>query len=99
MRIKSLFKTKEVVVTPQAHEKMQSCGQNAMFFLIRHVRGDGGEALSEEGQAINDAAVKNGNRIMSAYELLNGEVLWVMTDAVGDDGERAVTTILLPEEY
>jgi hypothetical protein len=28
-----------------------------------------------------------------------GTKFWVITEAVGDDGRRAATTVLLPDEY
>jgi len=41
----------------------------------------------------------DGSRIWSAYNTLRGVKIWVITEAVGDDGDRAATTILLPAEY
>jgi hypothetical protein len=36
---------------------------------------------------------------MSAYTLTDGTKIWVITEAVGEDGQREATTFLLPEEY
>jgi hypothetical protein len=35
--------------------------------------------------------------IAPGYHIADGAVVWVITEAVGDEGERAATTILLPE--
>ncbi len=48
---------------------------------------------------MNDLALVDGSRIMSAYKTLLGEKIWIITEATGDDGHRAATTILLPDEY
>jgi hypothetical protein len=39
-------------------------------------------------------AVREGTRVFSAYELLDGTRIWIITEA-----DRSATTILLPEEY
>jgi len=61
--------------------------------LKRHENGDWGKVCDED-KALNDEALKLGNRILSAYEMPNGETLWIITEA-----DRSVTTFLLPEEY
>jgi hypothetical protein len=48
---------------------------------------------------LNDEAVMDGSRILFAYVTANGERIWVITEAKDDNGKRAATTILLPEEY
>lgn len=60
--------------------------------LDRHTSGDWGE-LSEEDKCANDAALKHGGRILSAFRV-NGEKLWVLTEA-----SREQTTVLTPAEY
>ena len=64
-----------------------------MTFLSRHVTGDWG-TVGDEDKKLNDAAVKDGTRILSAYQTSAGEKLWVITEA-----DRSSTTILLPDEY
>lgn len=95
---KSLFPTGEVVATPAAFKEIEDSGQQVMYFLLRHVTGDWGD-LCEEDKAINEAAVKNGNRILSAYELINGSVIWIITEAADDSGRRVATSVILKEEY
>jgi len=60
--------------------------------LDRHFSGDWGE-VCEEDKAVNDDAMENGGRVLSAYSL-RGDRLWIITEA-----DRSVTTLLLPEEY
>ena len=48
---------------------------------------------------LNDEALKDGSRILSAYLTLKGKKLWILTEATNDDGHRESTTILLPDEY
>ena len=49
---------------------------------------------------LNDQAIQDGSRILSAYLLPDETKLWIITDAAVDDqGNRQATTLLLPEEY
>ncbi|MGH7169713.1 MAG: hypothetical protein ACRELG_05485 [Gemmataceae bacterium] len=92
------FRLGQIVATPGALEALQLAGQDPLFFLERHVRGDWGEVDAEDGR-LNDESVRDGSRILSAYRTLQGEKLWIITEAEGDDGRRASTCILLPDEY
>ena len=94
----SKFPLGQVVATPGALEAMEESGQAPAFFLDRHVAGDWGEVDAEDGQLNNDA-LKDGSRILSAYRTLKGKKLWIITEATDDQGHRAATTILLPDEY
>jgi hypothetical protein len=95
---KPLFQLGQVVATPGAIEAMQKAGQVAWEFLSRHVAGDWG-IVDADDKAANDASLKDGSRILSAYTLNTGEKIWVITEATDDQGKRAATTILLPDEY
>lgn len=75
------------VATPDALEALEAAGQEASFFLNRHVCGDWG-CVSDGDAKLNDAALKDGGRLMSVYTTLKGEWIWVVTEAVGDDGKR-----------
>ena len=55
--------------------------------------GDWGE-VDEEDKRLNDAALKDGTRLLSAYVTSRGAGLWIITEA-----DRSATTILLPSEY
>ena len=61
--------------------------------MVRHRQGDWGEVCGEDWE-LNDEAVENGTRILSAYRTAKQERLWIITE-----WDRSVTTILLPDEY
>jgi|SRR6516162_290053 hypothetical protein len=88
----------QVTATPGALEALAESGQTPDFFLNQHVAGNWG-IVGAEDWALNDQALVDGSRILSAYPTLKGKKLWIITEAMDDDGRRAVTTLLLPEEY
>src|SRR5271157_4879146 len=88
----------QIVATPRAIEAMEESGQAPDFFLNRHAAGDWGQVDTEDWQS-NDQALVDGSRLLSAYTTLKGKKLWVITEAKDDEGHRAATTILLPEDY
>lgn len=47
---------------------------------------------------LNNLAIINGGRIFTVADLPAGRV-WIITEAKGEDGRRASTCILTPEEY
>jgi len=63
--------------------------------LLNHSRGDWGN-VCEEDAALNDNAVRDGSRILSAWytPAPTSKKIWIITEA-----DRAQTSILLPEEY
>jgi hypothetical protein len=92
------FDLGQVVATPEALRLLEESGQMPGFFLDRHLQGDWGEVDAEDKRA-NDQALLDGSRLLSAYRTLKGERIWIITEAVGDDGKRSATTIILPSEY
>jgi len=68
-------------------------GVSAATLLCRHEAGDWG-ILSAADVAANDAALRDDDRLLSAYLLPDGGKVWIITEA-----DRSQTTILLPEEY
>ncbi len=92
------FDPGQVVATPDALEALKAAGQGPGEFLGRHLRGDWGD-LDEEDRMLNDEALIDGSRIMSSYKTKAGQRIWVITEAKDDDGRRAATTLLLPENY
>jgi hypothetical protein len=88
----------QIVATPAALEAIEASGQTAADFLRRHANKDWGD-LGDEDKQLNDEALQDGSRILSAYRTGNGTKLWVITEAEDDSGQRAATTILLPEQY
>ncbi len=62
-------------------------------YISRHANGDWGEVDDHDRKA-NEYAVEHGLRVLSSFRLRTGERILVVTE-----GDRTVTTILLPEEY
>lgn len=93
-----MFSLGQVVATPQALECIRDAGQSPLDFLKLHSRCDWG-VVSEEDKALNDHALEDGGRLLSAYETSREVRLWVLTEAEDDEGQRSATTILLPDEY
>ena len=92
------FELGRVVATPAALSVLEDSGQMPDEFLHRHVHGDWGD-LCEGDREANEEALSDDSRILSAYIIGNGKRIWIITEAVNDEGKRASTTILLPEEY
>ncbi len=95
---KPLFKPGQVLATPAALEALERAGQTVCELLTLHLQGHWGE-LSAEDRRLNDEAVNDGSRIVSAYALKTDVTVWVLTEAADDNGNRPATTILLPTEY
>jgi hypothetical protein len=85
-------------MTPGAQQAFAATGESPLPFVDRHVIADWGD-IDDEDSALNDDALENGSRLLSAYTLKDGTKLWIITEAVGSDGRREATTILLPDEY
>jgi len=64
-----------------------------MDSLTRHRRGDWGD-LTEEDKQENELSLKEGYRLLSAYESERLPKIWIITEA-----DRSATTILFPDEY
>jgi len=93
------FHPGRIVATPGALEAVRASGQSPETFLAAHLEGYWGGDLCEEDRLLNDEALLNGSRLLSAYQTLRGERIWIVTEAEGDDGRRASTCLLLPSEY
>ena len=95
------FSLGRIVATPGALTALEKVGQTPLDYLQRHAKGDWGEVLGEEDAQANAAALVHGTRLLSSYLLPDETKLWIITEAVinPDTGERAATTLLLPEEY
>jgi hypothetical protein len=81
------------VGTPGALAAIREAGQSPADFLRRHAGGDWGDVDGHDWKQ-NQIALREGGRLMSAYQTRNGETVWVITEA-----DRSATTILLPSEY
>ena len=92
------FSPGQLVATPGVLEALAESGQTPDFFLEKHFRGDWGD-VSADDRELNDEALVDGSRIVSAYKTLKGVKIWIITEAEGDDRKREATTLLLPDEY
>jgi hypothetical protein len=95
---KPKFSLGQLLATPEALRALEESGQSPAFFLDRHVQGDWG-LVDAEDKRLNDQALIDGSRLLSAYRTLKGERIWIITEATDDDGKRAATTILRPDQY
>jgi len=92
-RQKPLFAVGTVVATRGALGAFEKAGQAPSQFLERHVRGDWGNLCDEDAEANNQALI-DGSRLLSAYELSDGEKIWIITEA-----DRSSSCLLRPHEY
>ena len=96
---KPKFQPGVLLATPGANEAFEKNWQTPFEFLKRHVAGDWGEELCHEDRLLNDQALIDGSRLLSAYRLKDGTKVWCITEAVGENGRRESSTFLLPSEY
>lgn len=80
-----------VVITPGALATLMP--DAAATGLKRHAAADWGD-VGKEDQRLNDEALRDGERLLSAYSDCKGTKFWVITEA-----DRSMTTVLLPAEY
>ena len=86
-----LFPLGQVVATPGVLAAVPA--DEITTALRRHAGGDWGTVCPED-QRENELSLKEGFRLLSAYQASNGTKFWVITEA-----DRSATTVLLPEEY
>lgn len=86
-----LFPLGRIFATPGALAVLGP--EDILLALHRHAAGDWGD-VGEEDKKANQAALKDGARLLSAYVSRAGVSFWVITEA-----DRSVTTVLLPGEY
>lgn len=87
------------MATTGALEALQAAGVSPLDLLSRHVQGDWGD-LSQDDLEANNQALEDGSRLLSAYVLTGqDQKVWIITEAVGDDGQRASTCIMTADEY
>lgn len=80
-----------------AMEKSEQFRWELAAAFARYCRGDWGQLCREDWE-LNDASLKDGSRILAAYDTSRGRI-WIITEAEGADGRRSATTFLFPEEY
>jgi hypothetical protein len=87
----AVFKLGRLVATPNA---LQSISQDDILVAIkRHQAADWGD-LCDADRRENDISLRNGGRLLSVYHSANGVKFYIITE-----GDRSVTTVLLPEDY
>jgi hypothetical protein len=92
------FSIGKLLATPAALEALEEADVDIIDLIERHIAKDWGD-LSDADKRLNDEAVHEGSRILSAYILPTDVKIWIITEAADDKGERAATTALLPSEY
>jgi hypothetical protein len=85
------FPLGKIVITPNALSKLAS--DDILNALNRHVTGDWGDQ-DKDDKLENYIALEKGFRLLSVYHSAAGIKFWIITEA-----SRAVTTVLLPEDY
>lgn len=93
-----LFALGQTVATPGALDLLRTHGVSSDALLYRHSAGDWGD-ISPDDRGLNDQALRDGSRIVSVYQLAPEVTVWIITDAEDDEGVRAATTILRPDDY
>ena len=93
-----LFRPGRILASPGCLEAIEKSGDNLWNFFARHLAGDWGVVDAEDAER-NNQNLNDGSRILSAYLLKTGEKIWIITEAEDDNGKRAATTLLLPDEY
>lgn len=88
-----LFPLGELRVTPGALSLFQGQPDLLRDTIRRHAEGDWGD-LSAADKRYNKAAIKKGERVLSAYQVTETDRVWIITEA-----DRSVTTVLLPDEH
>lgn len=95
------FELGALVATPAALELLNRSDTSPLDIIQRHAELGPGDLPACDVRA-NADALKTGARIMSAFSVtVDGQSrkVWAITDAIGDDGRRASTCVLLPGDY
>jgi hypothetical protein len=92
----SRFDLGRTIATANTLVALQEAGHTLCEFVVRHSNGDWGD-VGPADKVANEQAINTGARLFSKYTLTNGVVMYVITDAADDCGERASTCVLLLE--
>ena len=96
-----VFELGKLVATPAAIAILNKSTNNAFDIIRRHAATDWGDLCASDVRT-NEQALVSGARLLSAYivNVDGAEIrLWIITEAIGEDGHRASTCILTPEDY
>lgn len=91
------FDLGQLLATPGVLECLRRYGLNPLALIALHAQKEWGTVDAQDALA-NERAIIEGGRVLSAYDA-DGEKVYVITEAVGEDGHRACTTVLLAREY
>jgi hypothetical protein len=91
--LRARFSPGKIVATAGALDALLEEGVSPLELLVRHLIGDWGDLDGEDQQA-NERALRDGDRLLSAYQLPSGQRLYVITE-----WDRSATTILRVEDY
>jgi hypothetical protein len=91
--IDAKFPFGQVVATATLVRHCEEKNFSLLPYMIRHGNCDWGDVCKDDKIA-NDEALKEGLRLLSAYELPDKTKIWIITEA-----DRSVTTVLFPEDY
>jgi hypothetical protein len=96
------FDLGRVVATPGALRAIRSSGQSPNDFLRRHINGDWGERIDGHDYKQNQIALREGGRLMSAYQTRKGRDAKLSFEAFADALQCgrgcARLSIVLPHE-
>lgn len=90
------FGSGQMVVTAGVNDEIADNTAFAKFVikcLARHAVCDWGDLCAEDKKQ-NDWSLKNGERLLSAYEEAPMRKIWIITER-----DRSATTVLFPDEY
>jgi hypothetical protein len=71
----------QIVATPGALVLLEEAHKSPLEFLSRHLRGDWGH-LCEDDKAENELGLKYGFRLVSSYQVMDTEKLWIITERI-----------------
>lgn len=86
------FQLGRVVITPAASEFVNTHQVDLPILIARHQLGDFGD-MCKGDIATNLSAIVDNRRVLSSYQI-GSQAIWIITE-----GNRSVTTILLPSDY
>ena len=78
-------------MTPSAKASLNEI--DVLRALEAHFSGDWG-VVDDDDKKLNDLALQEGTRLLSAFYDRNGTKFWIITEA-----DRSSTTVLLPGDY
>ena len=91
MRWAPRFELGQLCITPNAVRALTT--MEVAQAVARHATGDWG-LLTADDRKQNDAALRQGGRLLSIYANRAGQRFYVITES-----SRDLTTILLPQDY